>query len=288
MAQSGSFTLAAEPSRVPKAPLGHEPTTGSFASTVGLELPGFHGIEPSLALSYASGAGASFVGVGWQLSGLAVVERTRFKGRGTPRFTASDVFVLNGEELLPCSSVPHSPGCAAGGTHARKRESYDRIAYDSASNSWTVTAKNGTRTVLAPVYQTPAGTWRWGQSRVIDTHGNSTQYVWACEGGDCYLDRITYGPYVVRLFRETRPDVLSFATGGPGGIGKTLYRLRSVLVARGTTPIRAYRVGHVASPRSGRSLLTEVQQYGTDVQIDGTGLITGGTSLPPQVFGYQE
>ncbi len=286
-AQSASFTLAAEPTRMPKTPLGHEPATGAFSQSVAIEVPEFHGIAPSLALHYSSAGSGSFVGVGWQLSGFAVIERTR-NGRGTPRFTASDVFALNGEELLACSSVPHSPGCSAGGTHATKRENYHRIAFNAASNSWTVTAKNGTRTVLGPVYQTAAGTWRWGQSRVIDTHGNAVNFVWAFDGSDAYLDQITYGAYVIRFFRETRPDVLSFATGGLGGIGKTLYRLRSVLVARGTTPIRAYRLGHDTSPRTGRSRLREVQAYGYDVQMDGAGLISGGTSLPPQVFGYQE
>jgi hypothetical protein len=34
------------------------------------------------------------------------------------------------------------------------------------------------------------------------------------------------------------------------------------------------------------SLLQEVQQYGTDVEVTG-GVVTGGTSLPPQVFRYQ-
>ena len=80
--------------------------------------------------------------------------------------------------------------------------------------------------------------------------------------------------------------MLSFATGGLSGLGKTRYRLGTILVARGDAPIRAYRLGYVQSTATSRSLLREVQQYGTDVQMAGVA-VAGGTSLPPQTFLYQ-
>ena len=281
------FSVAPDPASPGKGGAGLEPSTGSFVRTIPIDVPSFRGIEPRLALAYSSQAGNGFVGVGWRLGGFSVVERTR-NGRGTPRFTAEDVFVLDGQELLPCSAAAHSPGCLAGGTHATKQESYARIRLDDSTSTWTVWARNGVRTELAPVYQASGGTLRWGQSRTVDAHGNVVSYEWECLEGDCYPARVSYGPFLVTLFREAtpRPDVPSFATGGLSGLGKTRYRLGAILVARGDAPIRAYRLGYVQSPATSRSLLREVQQYGTDVQMAGVA-VAGGTSLPPQTFLYQ-
>jgi hypothetical protein len=131
-------------------------------------------------------------------------------------------------------------------------------------------------------------TFRWGQTSVVDTNGNSVAYAWSCAGGDCYPAGITFGPYSVTLYRESRPDALSFATGGASGLGWTLYRLRSVLVKHNTTPIRAYELSYAQSAVTGRYLLASVKQYGNDVQIDGaTGVISGGSFLPPRTFTYR-
>jgi hypothetical protein len=283
-----SFTVAPDAAPSAKGSPGMEPSTGSFTRMIPIEVPAYHGIEPRLALVYSSQAGNGFVGVGWRLTGFSVVERTR-NGRGTPRFTATDVFLLDGQELMPCSAAPQSPGCAAGGTHATKQESYSKIRFEN--NTWSVWSRNGVKTVLEEVYRASAGTLRWGQKQTIDTHANTVTYAWECVGGDCYPASVSFGPFMVTLLREERPDVLSFATGGPSGIGKTRQRLATVLVERGTLPnpripIRAYRLGYVPSPVTARSLLQEVQQYGTDVQVAG-GVVTGGTALPPQVFRYQ-
>jgi hypothetical protein len=282
-----SFSVAPDLPPPGKGGPGLEPSTGSLVRQVPIEVPSFHGIEPRLALAYSSQAGNGFLGVGWRLGGFTVVERTR-NGRGTPRFTGEDVFVLDGQELLPCAAAAQSPGCLAGGTHATKQESHARVRFDEAAGTWTVWARSGVRTELVPVYQASGGTLRWGQGRTVDTHGNVVTYAWECVEGDCYPARVEYGPFVVTLFRESaaRPDVLSFATGGPSGLGGTRYRLGTILVARGDSPIRAYRLAYGQSPATSRSLLREVQQYGTDVRVAG-GVVTGGTALPAQSFLYQ-
>jgi len=263
---------------------------GAFVRSIPIEVPAFHGIEPLLTLAYSSQAGNGFVGVGWRVSGFGVVERTR-TGRGTPRFNSADVFVLDGLELIPCAAAPESPGCAAGGTHATKQESYARIRFDASANTWTIWAKSGVRSVLEPVLETTRGTLRWGQARVIDTSGNVVSYAWECREGECYPARISYGPYEVRLNRDPAPrsDVVTYATGGASGVARMRYRLGSIVVARGTAVIRAYRLGYGTSAETGRSLLREVQLFGHDVEIDGDGQIIAGsgTSLPAQTFRYQ-
>jgi hypothetical protein len=282
-----TFSLAADPGAVARGSVEASPTTGALTRAIPIEVPPFHGVEPRLALRYSSLSGNGFVGVGWAVSGFSVIERTR-NGRGTPRFAATDVYVLDGQELLPCAQVPASPGCQAGGTHATKQESYARVRFDSGTSTWTIWSRNGVRTELTPVFQVPGGTWRWGQSRVIDTHGNSATYTWECAGGDCYPRSVTYGPFVVTLHRQPgqRPDPLSFATGGLSGLGRTLYRLGAVTVERGGPMIRAYRLTYVTSAATSRSLLREVQQLGTDAQVS-DGVLTGALWLPPQTFRYE-
>ncbi len=262
----------------------NEVVQGSFSQLIPIEVPAFRGLEPRLALGYSSERRNGFAGVGWGLSGFSAIVRTR-GARGVPRFDASDVFVLDGQELVPCPGGSESPGCVAGGSHATKDESYLRVLFETPTNSWKVWGRDGTLTVLGPVFPTPSGTLRWGQSSVTDAHGNTTSYAWACVDGDCYPDSVTFGPYSVRLYREARPDVSSFATGS--GLGWTRYRLRSILVARDGTPIRAYRLAYGTSAISSRSVLTAAQQFGKDVAIDAAGAITGGTSLPARTFGYQ-
>lgn len=67
------------------------PFSGSYTRSVKLDLPGFHGIEPTLAALYDSNAGwhagefdAGFLGVGWRLDGSSEIVRSGFRG-GSPR-----------------------------------------------------------------------------------------------------------------------------------------------------------------------------------------------------------
>jgi hypothetical protein len=259
--------------------------SGSFSQAVAIEVPAFRGLEPRLALGYSSQGRGGFPGVGWGLAGFSLVERAS-PGLGVPHYDVTDVFVLNGQELIPCQS----PNCTTGGTHTTKVESYLRISF--AGNSWIVIGKDGTRTTLMPVFTTPSGTLAWGQTSVVDTHGNAATYSWncdtaSCDTGDFYPDSVNFGPYSVKLYRETRPDVMSAATGSANALRWTHFRLRSILVKYQASPLRAYKLTYATSPVNGRSLLASVQQYGKDVAIDSSGAISGGTSLPARVFEYQ-
>lgn len=263
------------------------PMSGSLIQSIPIDVPAFRGLEPRLALAYASEGGSGFAGVGWSLAGFSVVERAK-PGRGTPLYNASDIYLLNGQELIPCPQGSSSPSCTTGGSHTTKNESYMRILFDSQNNAWTVWGKDGTRTVHAAVYQAASGTLRWGQTSIVDPRGNAVSYVWECAGGDCYPSSVSYGAYAVTFYRESRPDTTKFAIGITSTLGETLYRLRSILVKRSGSPIRAYKLSYVTSGSTGRSLLASVQQFGRDVAIDGSGTISGGTASPAQTFIYQQ
>ena len=250
---------------------------GSYQEQVPISVPAFRGIEPKLSLGYNSSGSNGFVGVGWSVSGVSVIERAN-PGKGAPTYGGSDVFLLDGQELVPCSTM--------GGTHCTKIQSYLRISFDAAANAWTVWQKDGIKSVYASVY-TVGGTFRWGLRSVSDTNGNTVNYNWWCDpANDCYVNTVTYNGVTITLFREARPDPVTFATGG--SLGRTNYRLRSVFVAQSGSNIRAYKLSYATSGSTGRSLLASSQQFGRDVTHDGAGLITGGTALPAISFSYRQ
>lgn len=249
-------------------------SSGAFLRAIGIRVPAFHGLEPRLFLGYSSQGGNGFAGVGWGLSGFGVIERFS-PGPGSPRYDGSDVFTLNLTELLPCPAPNSSPSCTTGGTHTTKVESYLRVKLQGST--WTVWSRNGTRTLYTPVYNTPSGTLRWGQTSVIDTHNNAVTCTWTCPADDdCYPDTVTFGPYSVKVNRETRPDIMSFATGHSGTIRRIRTRLSSVVVRYSGALVREYRLAYTTSGLTNRSLLASVQEYGSD-----------GSTLPPHVFQYQ-
>ena len=131
----------------PKAPIGS--STGEFRTSVDIEVPAFHGIEPHLSLAYGSSGGTEVMGVGWQIQGLSKIERTSSHS-GAPVFDATDVYKLDDSELVACTAAMVSPSCDNGGNYATRIESYRRIDRN-ANNSWTVTDRDGTRYDYTPL-----------------------------------------------------------------------------------------------------------------------------------------
>ncbi|MBI2396119.1 MAG: VCBS repeat-containing protein, partial [Deltaproteobacteria bacterium] len=256
---------------------------GSFGSEVPIEVPPFHGLEPRVKLAYASSGGGGFVGVGWALSGFGAIGRES-PGGGTPRYDGTDVFNFDGQELVPCVAGSSSPSCLAGGTHSTRIESYAKIKWDAAANTWTVWQKDGTRATYAPVYVVGTNAFRWGLVSVSDTHANTVNYGWWCEASaDCYPDNISYAGTVIRFHREARPDPLTFGNGGY--LGRTNYRLKSIDVVVSGSRARAYRLSYGTSASTGRSVLTSVQKVGSDAAVDGAGNVASGSALPAMSFG---
>jgi RHS repeat-associated protein len=254
--------------------------SGQFQMSVPIGVPSFRGLEPQLSLQHQSGGANGLAGAGWSLSGFSVIERASV-GRGAPRYDAADVFVLDGQELVPCGQVSgRGASCGAGGTHAFRVESYSRAFFDGSS--WTVTTRDGTRSVYTATHTVSAGTFRWGLASVSDRLGNSVSYGWVCDGSDCYPDSVSYNGTQVQLHREARPDPITFGTGV--SLGRTAYRLKSIAVRVGGAVARAYRLQYSTSSPTGRSILASVQQFGRDSTIDGAGNVSG-SALPAMTLG---
>jgi hypothetical protein len=183
--------------------------------------------QSNLPLQY-SGNGAGWLGVGWQLRGIPVIERGR-RGGGSPSFDSNDVFLLSGEELIACTAGVVSPSCSAGGTHTSRVEDYRKITYSSGTNYWSVFAKDGTKYEFRPTSETSpvspsdpiavqlANQYRWLLRKVTDTHGNEVVFTYVCavpaDPSYCKADTITYGGAQIKFYWETRPDPFSYASG---------------------------------------------------------------------------
>ena len=142
------------------------------------------------------------------------------------------------------------------------------------ANTWEVTGRDGTRTtysaIMGPNTTASTNTYRWAVASVVDTHTNTVTYNWWCDGTpavQCYVDTITYNSSTVEFHWEGRPDPMSFAMG-TGSLGNTVLRLKSIDVRTGTDRVRAYALTYQAdSAATGRSLLGDVQMFGTDATL---------------------
>lgn len=277
---------------------------GLYQDAIPIEVPPYFGLEPNLSLRYSAGSGNGWAGVGWSLDGVSEIQRASGI-RGAPRYDSTDVFLLDGQEIIPCASAGSSPGCASGGTHATKIESYLRIKREplpgpfqtqGAEYMWTVWTKDGTKSVYLPTYLVQDGTvvnatYRWGIATTEDTRGNKVSFDWWCDKAptvfdttlDCYPNTIQYNGTVVTFYRESRADFVSFADGR--WAGWTKYRIKSIDVFVGAQHARGYQLSYQADA-AGRSLLAAVTQFGKDSITSSSGALSGGTSYPPETFTY--
>lgn len=279
------------------------PYNGAFTRSFPIEVPPFFEITPALSLDYNSGnlrivAGDGFspLGVGWKLSGGSVIDRVSQYG-GTPKFTADDIFELDGNPLIACAQLGSTPSCLTGGTHATRFETFERIVRvnTGGQNYWTVTSREGVVSTYRPVGFWNASSsqdarlksdYRWLLASVADTDGNTITYTYDCAAlPTCYATSIGFGASVVTFYWSTRVDPFNYATGisiAPN-VDK---RLRTIAVSNNGALVRAYKIAYSSySHDTQRTYVTGIQQYGSNATI-ASGAITGGTAYPADTFTY--
>lgn len=283
---------------------------GTFTTSVPIEVPKFHDIEPEIAFTYDSNGRNGPVGLGWDISGLPIIERI---GRryAAPKGDSTDIILLNGEQLIPCSqhtdlvnNASVSPSCVAGGTHSTRIENYNRISFISSNSTWKVWRKDGTVMTFTGITGTFFGsTWenlRYGLSTVTDTHGNTVNYTYTPvvavgpRWSRPHIDKITYNSnrYEVKFYWESRVDKIT--NGLSGAIEIEEQRLRSVAVSV-TDPnskklARVYKVSYINTGNTDRSKVSSIQMFGKDATLDAAGIITNASTaskFPATTYTYQ-
>ena len=205
--------------------------SGAATHRIPIELPqGTGGMTPELALSYSSaGPLDSWVGSRWS---LALPSISRSLKRGFPAYDATDVFTLDGQELVPENGNTSLPR-----RYHTRRESFLRITRE-ANSSWTVERKDGVvmRFGLSPnarIAKNPSGApnFQFLLSEQEDPHGNVITVVYdRGDVGRAYPDEIRYTlrrvgsglqsldgdsnrDRVVKFEYEPRPDAPVLLTG---------------------------------------------------------------------------
>ncbi|MCZ7685883.1 MAG: hypothetical protein M5U28_46855 [Sandaracinaceae bacterium] len=205
--------------------------TATFSVPIAVA-PGRAGVQPSLALTYATTGGNGPVGFGWSL-GVPFISRQT--DRGLPRYIdqpawhgQEDRFMYNGgQELVPVDSDAIAIVDATGGTppevptelagwqqyRARVEGGFMRFFRSPDSTRWVVQSKDGTRFEFGALpsgqgpsevvtnslvslerdpERTSGGIYRWCLTRMSDAHGSSVYYLYEQHGGHSYLSAIHY------------------------------------------------------------------------------------------------
>jgi hypothetical protein len=124
--------------------------TGNASLVIPLNLPaGRNGMQPQVSISYNSGGGNGWLGLGWNVQMPAVSIDTRW---GVPRYdpvNETETYTLNGEQLSP---VAHR---GALGARSENKRFYPRVeggfsriirrGTGPGNYWWEVTDKSGTR-----------------------------------------------------------------------------------------------------------------------------------------------
>jgi RHS repeat-associated protein len=249
---------------------------GAYGRYHPFEIPNFHGIPPTLGLSYSSQATGDIAGVGWSLHGFSRIELFLPDVLGdlvTNDTTRKSMWRLDGEKLLLCSVVKHrerSSSCANGGTHTTRTESYQRIVWDPETDTWTVWNTNGTRVEYVPVgsrpgYDPPFHTV-YGVESIVDSNGNKVSFGWdrTPDGDVVYPKHISYNPVHRTIVRFVYSDTQTVQTSG----GFLRRRLEAVQVTVDDEMLRGYKLRYAVSEATGRSLLTSIEEYGRDSTLD--------------------
>jgi RHS repeat-associated protein len=274
--------------------------TGDARLSYPIEIPqGRQGMQPQLAISYNSGGGNGWLGLGWDLSVPSISIETRW---GVPRYDAAketETYLLNGEMLTP---VAHR-GILQNRTaekifHTRVEGQFRKIIRHGSTPAnywWEVIDKNGTKnyygatgtsqdagTILTALTPQGAvkGVFKWALKETVDNNGNSVTYQYqrvtnhvipggTTAGQQLYVQSINYtghngapGAYTVSFIRETgRPDITTDARGGFKQV--TADRLKTIEVKYQTQTVRSYVLNYAIGAFE-KSLLSSIAQKGTN------------------------
>ena len=255
-----------------------------FTHQIPIKMPkGTHGMQPDLALVYTPGAGNGMVGMGWQLTGLSAITRVN-QGWGV-NFDGGDAYSHSQLGVLVRQGD---------GSYRSRKESFTKLVPSGfcgdAPCSWTAYDRNGNKffygTTADSRIEAPgrSSVKTWALARVEDLFGNAYEATYYEDNwtGLFYPSVVTYtkgpGLSIYRTVTFTYEGRTDNEAGyyAPGSVEQMPVRLKWIQVNSNNVMLRKYRLDYAYGGATGRSLLTAVQEYGSD-----------GTTLPAQTFAWQ-
>ncbi|MDA8239073.1 MAG: FG-GAP-like repeat-containing protein, partial [Nitrospiraceae bacterium] len=266
--------------------------SGAAGASIPIEVPpGRNGIAPNLTLSYNSSKGNGWIGVGWDISLGAISRSTK---RGVAYNSNDYVFSLG---LSTTELIARNDW--GGNYYGAKIEGpFTKYYFSHSSGGWEVTTKDGTKyyygTTAASRQDNAYGTFKWCLDKVQDLNGNYMTVTYLKDNGDIYLYRIDYtgnthglsATNYVQFYYEGRSDIVPmYTTNSPV---QTIYRLKTIDVVANGNRARTYRLNYTQGPVIGRTLLQSIQQFGDNANIDASGNVLSGSSLPLTSFEWSQ
>lgn len=276
--------------------------TGTASYTIPIWTPpGARGIEPKLALVYASGTPDSLMGPGWGLDGLSTITRCNktWVQDGAPApvtLTTSDKFCLDGNRLRLTGGTYGS----AGSTYQTELETFSKVtAQSTAGNgpSWfEVKGKDGLiyeygNSSDSRVYGVGGATpYLWALNKVRDRQGNNLVISYLQTNGSFRPNVISYTQtpststaynYQVVFGYTTRSTVANINTYVAGGKVQQTYVLTSITAQMpipmiGPITLRQYNIDYSTSPATQQPRVSAVQTC------------TTADCLKPTTIAYQD
>lgn len=248
---------------------------GSATYSLELKVPaGTNGMQPNLSLVYDSTGQNSYLGQGWNISGLSAISRCPATAAQDSLidpvdFDSNDKFCLDGQRLVAVSGV-----YGANNTEYRtENEIFAKIVSigtaGSGPSSFQVSMKNGLKYVYNQQIAHDNGSILiWKLSSITDRFGNyfSFQYANNISNGENYPTQILYSgnyptinPYnSVDFEYEPRPDVVqNFMSGKKMEITQ---RLKKVKMYVDSQLAWEYRITYQQGGSSNRSQLNSITQ----------------------------
>lgn len=280
-----------------------DPFTGTATTSIPINVvPGRNGIQPNLALTYASSNGNGWVGMGWKLELGAIERNTRFGVKYN--VTAADngkvyAIRMNGVSAELVKLQPNTPTDPE--YRAKVENSFFRIR-TLTTGGWEVTDRKGVKysfgiSANGRVEDTTTGRiFRWNLERIQDPDGNYLVATYTKDQGQAYLDQIDYGlttkdaalvaPYSIKLYSGVPAGMTAPDTYNAYFKVTTAKRLQAVEVKAGGATMRIYKLLYDPSPTTGIHRLLSVQQFDRGAVIDQATYNVTGNALPPVTMSY--
>lgn len=166
--------------------------------------PGTNDVEPSLSVSYSSGAGNGLLGMGWNISGLSFITRATkniyFDNENGPvTLSNTDVFALDGQRLIRTGGSGYGVDGCIYGTESENFSIITSYGNTGGSPTWfKVEGKDGVVMEYGNTsdsrFMNEAGTIVifWRLNRIIYKDGNYIDYKYTNVDRDSRIDEILY------------------------------------------------------------------------------------------------
>ncbi len=266
--------------------------TGAATASVAIKVPPARlDMAPQLSINYSSQNDDGWLGLGWALD-VSSIQRNTTAGVD---YTKNDfVFKKDGSWYALVN--------IGGNEYRAKIESGGFMRFFYENGAWKVLDKKGFiyyfGSTASSRQDNSYGTFKWCIDRVQDSNGNFMTLAYWKDQGEIYLNRIDYAGNAntnlgaansVKFYLEPKTDV--HANYLTNSMVVSAYRLKTIVTSAANGIAGAYKLTYISSAVTGRSLLSAVQQFGTDVVVTSQdsvtgGYITGGTSLPAKTFSY--